>query len=78
MVGPGSDQHVPAVAAGVGHDPGIAECLVMPLAVVELFVPARIGDRTGLAGLFSQVIRSGEVAYPMVWTLPAGVKVAPV
>ena len=33
---------------------------------------------TGLSGDLSHVIRSSEVAYPIVCTLPAGVSVEPV
>ena len=50
----------------VGHDPGIAECLVMPLVVVELFVPARIGDQNWVA-LGSSPRSAGQAKWRTRW-----------
>src|SRR5215218_438965 len=48
LVGPGGDQHVPAVPAGVPHDPGVAPSLLVPGTAAEALVPAVVGgDQRG-------------------------------
>lgn len=49
-----SDEHVPAVAAGVSEHPGVAPRLAGPQRVLELFVPAGIA------------LADGDVVVPLV------------
>src|SRR5829696_7420163 len=48
MVGPGGDEHVPAVPAGICEDPWVTPSLLVPVAAAQPLVPAVVrGDQRG-------------------------------
>ena len=78
LIGSGGDEHVPAVAAGVGEDPRVAPHLLARTGQVQPLVPSLVGFKKRLGPDSVQVMRSSEMACPSRWTRPCSERLSPV